>query len=311
VFSRAAGRSLRRSPKLSVAVFVVALALPGSAFGQATRTWVSGVGDDANPCSRTAPCKTWAGAISKTFIGGEIDALDPGGYGGVTITKSITLDGGGTFASILASGFTGVIVNIASGNANDPHQKVVLRNLSINGTGASGAVGTNTGINGIRVDAAKDVRVENLRIFNFGTGIDFTPASTPTRLIVDNTTIADNTNNGILASPGTTGTSGAANRVTLRDTRIYGNGADGIHTNNTPGPNKVSVNVFRSLIADNGVNGLLSDGSDSRFRISGNDISGNVTGLQSINGGRILSWGDNHIGANNIDGAPTGMLTPG
>jgi hypothetical protein len=62
----------------------------------------SGVGDDANPCSRTAPCKTWVGAISKTFIGGEINALDPGGYGPVTITKSITLDGGSEHASILA-----------------------------------------------------------------------------------------------------------------------------------------------------------------------------------------------------------------
>ena len=62
---------------------------------QATRTWISGVGDDANPCSRTAPCKTFAGAISKTAAGGEIDVLDPGGFGAVTITKAITLDGGG------------------------------------------------------------------------------------------------------------------------------------------------------------------------------------------------------------------------
>ena len=61
------------------------VAIPSSAFGQATRTWVSGVGDDVNPCSRTAPCKTWAGAISKTAAGGIIDALDPGGFGTVTI----------------------------------------------------------------------------------------------------------------------------------------------------------------------------------------------------------------------------------
>src|ERR1700685_738577 len=66
----------------------------GSAQAQATRTWISGVGDDANPCSRTAPCKTFAGAISKTAAGGEIDCLDPGGFGAVTITKSITLDCG-------------------------------------------------------------------------------------------------------------------------------------------------------------------------------------------------------------------------
>ena len=65
------------------------------AHAQATRTWVSGVGDDANPCSRTAPCKTFAGAISKTAAGGEINVLDPGGFGAVTITKSITISSRG------------------------------------------------------------------------------------------------------------------------------------------------------------------------------------------------------------------------
>src|SRR5213595_648241 len=98
------------------------------AFGQATRTWVSGVGNDANPCSRTAPCKTWAGAISKTLAGGEIDALDPGGFGAVTITKSITLDGGGgQVASVLAAGTNGIIVQAG---ANDV---VILRNLRLDG----------------------------------------------------------------------------------------------------------------------------------------------------------------------------------
>src|SRR5437016_7127525 len=87
---------------LSISLTLLVICLrPSAAHAQATRTWVSGVGDDANPCSRTAPCKTFAGAISKTAAGGEIDALDPGGYGAVTITKSITLEGAGTFASVL------------------------------------------------------------------------------------------------------------------------------------------------------------------------------------------------------------------
>src|SRR5713226_9839268 len=94
---------------LVIATFMFAFASLAQA--QATRTWVSGVGDDVNPCSRTAPCKTWAGAISKTAPGGEIDALDPGGFGGVTITKSITLDGSGTFASILVSGSNAININ--------------------------------------------------------------------------------------------------------------------------------------------------------------------------------------------------------
>src|ERR687883_908174 len=100
---------MRSLTRLLPALVLVALALPGSAFGQATRTWVSGVGDDANPCSRTAPCKTFAGAISKTAAKGEINCLDPGGFGGVTITKSLAIDCHEVFASILASGFTGVI----------------------------------------------------------------------------------------------------------------------------------------------------------------------------------------------------------
>src|SRR5438067_13940059 len=100
---------------------------------QASRTWVSGVGDDANPCSRTAPCKTFAGAISKTAPGGEIDALDPAGYGAVTITKAITIDGGGgQVASVLVSGTNGI--NVQAG----PTGVVILRNLRINGLSGSG-----------------------------------------------------------------------------------------------------------------------------------------------------------------------------
>src|SRR5438552_12482981 len=89
---------------------VLTLTMTAPAQAQATRTWVSGVGDDANPCSRTAPCKTFAGAISKTASGGEIDCLDPGGFGAVTITKAITLDCTGTFGSVLVSGTNGVVV---------------------------------------------------------------------------------------------------------------------------------------------------------------------------------------------------------
>src|SRR5664279_1409381 len=93
-------------------------AIAAPAHAQATRTFASGVGNDADPCSRTAPCKTFAGAISKTFINGEIDCLDPGGFGAVTITKSISIDCTGTYGSILASGTNGVVINIPVG-AND------------------------------------------------------------------------------------------------------------------------------------------------------------------------------------------------
>src|SRR6516164_7750591 len=128
--------------KTSYAVKLLAIVVCGATmmYAQATRTWVSGVGDDANPCSRTAPCKTFAGAISKTADGGEIDALDPGGFGALTITKSITLDGGGgQVASVLVAGTNGIVV--AAGAAD----VVIIRNLRINGISGSG----NGGLNGI------------------------------------------------------------------------------------------------------------------------------------------------------------------
>ncbi len=130
---------------------------------QATRTWVSGVGDDANPCSRTAPCKTFAGAISKTAAAGEINVLDPGGFGAVTITKSITIDGsGGSIAGVLVSGTNGIII---SAGATDT---VTLRNLDIDGIG--------TGANGIKIISAGKVKLENLKIYGFS-GTAVTPAA--------------------------------------------------------------------------------------------------------------------------------------
>src|SRR5438034_4959163 len=130
-----------------LAVCVACLICSSLAQAQATRTWVSGVGDDANPCSRTAPCKTFAGAISKTAACGEISVLDPGGFGAVTITKSITINGDGTLAGILAAGVNGVIVNAGASDT------IILRSISINGAC--------TGLDGIRFLAGKHLHVEN------------------------------------------------------------------------------------------------------------------------------------------------------
>src|SRR5277367_1461836 len=127
--------SLLKGALAAVAAMTLGTSL---AHAQATRTWVSGVGDDANPCSRTAPCKTWAGAISKTAAGGEMDALDPGGFGAVTITKSITLDGGGgQVASVLVAGTNGIVVQAGAADT------VILRNLRLNGISGTGTGGLN------------------------------------------------------------------------------------------------------------------------------------------------------------------------
>src|SRR2546421_11235729 len=118
----------------ALALVVFALATTALVQAQATRTWVSGVGDDANPCSRTAPCKTFAGAISKAAVGGEIDALDSGGFGGLSINKSITVDGAGNIASILVSGTNGININAAGST-------VTLRRIEITGITGAGLRG--------------------------------------------------------------------------------------------------------------------------------------------------------------------------
>jgi len=153
-----------RSSSLSLgfaAASLVVLVAASPAHAQ-TRTWVSGVGNDVNPCSRTAPCKTFAGAISKTAVNGEINCLDPGGFGAVTITKSITIDCHEVFASILNSGTNGINIPFDGFNAADVRKTVRLRNINFNGA--------DTGVNGIRITGGE------LRAKGIGEGLDIRTA---------------------------------------------------------------------------------------------------------------------------------------
>jgi hypothetical protein len=173
-------------------MFFVSIMLMLASFTQAqtSRTWISGVGDDVNPCTRTAPCKTFAGAISKTMMGGEIDLLDADGAGSVTITKSITIDGTGSMASIMAAASTGITINITDGK--DTAKAVRLRGLSINGQG--------TGSNGINIVAANSVTIEESVVDGFtGNGINVNAGAA----FVRNTSIRNNVV-GISVSTGAT-----------------------------------------------------------------------------------------------------------
>jgi hypothetical protein len=191
--------------KKQLSLFALVILGAATMYGQASRTWVSGVGDDANPCSRTAPCKTFAGAISKTAAGGEIDALDPGGFGALTITKAITLDGGGgQVASVLVAGTNGIVVQAG---ANDV---VIIRNLRINGITGSG----NGGLNGIRFLAGKDLNVENDYIFGFNNNcVDISMAASATVHIVGS--VFKNCQNGVSAQ-----TSSGTVKVGINETSI-------------------------------------------------------------------------------------------
>jgi hypothetical protein len=172
---------------LSLAISGIALAvaaLPGAAHAQATRTWLSGTGDDSNPCSRTSACKSLGGAMAKTAAGGEIDCLDPLGPGPATITKSLTIDCSGAFGSIIGGG-DGIVVNLAKSS-----DVVTLRGLSISGMGG--------GANGIRFSQTGTLNLDRVAISGFTqNGVDFEP-SADAQLFVSDTTTRDNGGAGVL-----------------------------------------------------------------------------------------------------------------
>jgi hypothetical protein len=280
--------------------------------GQATRTWVSGVGDDVNPCSRTAPCKTFAGAISKTAEGGEIDALDPAGYGTLTIVKAITIDGGtgSGWASVLNSGVNGFIVNVTSGT-HVSDAVVILRNITVNGASQSPSA---AGLNGINFIKGAQLIVENCFFEHQSTtGITETSMATTSVLRVNGCSFT-NTNTGILV----TTTSGFA--TAQIDRCNFNGGATGVNTTSnafvsirncmfaqTTGANGAvrsntgcQVNVTGSMFANNNVGAFAG----STIRLSDNDFYNNTTAIS----GTAESANNNRFRGNTTDGATANVI---
>ncbi len=305
---------MRIARHLSPIAFALAvLASAGSASAQATRTWVSGVGDDANPCSRTAPCKTFAGAISKTAAQGEISVLDPGGFGGVTITKSISIVADGSEGGLLVAGTNGIVINAG---VND---HITLRGLTLEGLG--------TGLGGIRFLAGAALHVEDCTINNFTTGIDFQPSGA-SELVVRNTVIRNTTaatGGGILIKPSGAGTalaliesSGVTNhrfglraepgsKVTVRNSYASNNSTNGFLAIAATGA--AELNLENVVASGNVGAGVRSEGSaNSIVRLWSSGVFNNGTGLQAVTGGQILSFGQNRNAGNTAAGAPTGNL---
>ncbi|HQR31889.1 MAG TPA: right-handed parallel beta-helix repeat-containing protein [Blastocatellia bacterium] len=289
------------------ALFMVVTACSSQAQAQATRTWVSGVGDDANPCSRTAPCKTFAGAISKTAAGGEISVLDPGGFGTVTITKSITINGDGQIAGVLSAGTNGIVVNAA---ATD---KVILKNLSI--------VGAGTGLDGIRFLAGNQLVVENVQISNVtgdgieaaltnggrlfvrnvnitacgGSGIKISTAAGVATASLDDVRI-QNVVNGVEVGAG-------SNFVMIQRSSLVSNSSNGILAATSP----AVISVENSTIAFN-TNGVNASVAGTTIRISGNGIYNNTQGVKFVAGAVVESDGTNKLGGNGSSQAPNSVI---
>jgi Periplasmic copper-binding protein (NosD) len=290
---------------------VGAMAMPllyaAPAQAQATRTWVSGVGDDANPCSRTAPCKTWAGAISKTTAGGEIDALDPGGFGGLTVTKSLTLDGGGgQVASTLVGGANGIV--FAAG-ATDI---LVIRNIRFQGVFGNGTTSA-PGLSAIVFNSGKTMIVDNCDITGFSVnGISISGAG---YVAVNNTRI-ENVPNGVGIQVLASGATADVNNVKVYQMKFGVSVASGAKANVTRsvfsnGTNGVEADGGGNLFVDNSVMSFNTVGvqvsASSTVTLGNNDITFNGTGVGG--GGTASSYVNNRIFGNGASNAIT-PLTP-
>lgn len=312
----------RSSFHISLLMFVILFTLSVAAQAQATRTWVSGVGDDANPCSRTAPCKTFAGAISKTATGGEINVLDPGGFGGVTITKSITISSEGLEAGVLVSGTNAIIINALSTSV------VVLRGLDIEGLG--------TGLDGIRViGGLAALHVENCTINAFrgtnGSGINIaTTTAGTTQVFIKDTIVRNNgngTGGGIIFRPAVGATVKASLDNVRSENNLFGVKAqdrttvsisNSVASGNTnagfsaqqAGTGAISLIIDHSASVNNGTDGVQSNSAtafpnNAIVRISNVTVTGNATGLNVVGTGQLISFQTNNVDGNGVNGAPT------
>jgi hypothetical protein len=300
------------------ALFVVAfvLTLASAAQAQASRTWVSGVGDDLNPCSRTAPCKTFAGAISKTAKDGEISVLDPGGYGAVTITKSIYINGthGAGYGSIINALVAAVIVNIT--DAADVRKAVRLRGLDMNGV--------STGTNGVNILAANTVWIEDCVIdgntgngSTTGIGIRASDADGVTVNVFDTMVHKNVTGLRMTTTTGfavanirncnfegnTTGIEAATNAfITVKDSRIASNSGDGIKAS----VSGATINVSDCVLAHNNGTALNASISGAVIRALSNQIVNNGTAYGLT--GTVKTDGQNRLDGNGSNNAPNGGL---
>ena len=309
---------LKLSKTITCAAFLGATMLSAApAYAQATRTWVSGVGDDVNPCSRTAPCKTFAGAISKTAAGGEINCLDPGGFGAVTITKSLVIDCHFTEGGALAGG-NGITVNALSTDV------VVIRGLDI--------FGVNPPSNGVRFIAGGALHIEDcvIRRFNAANsaGVSFAPSGA-SELFIRDTTITENgngiTGGGIVVQPTGTGTAkvtlqrvsldhnannglrvdsttsgGAGISVNVNSSQIAGNG-NGVSVNSGA---VITVGIFNTNIVNNSAIGIVATGASSTVMAGQSIITGNAGGVSASGGSSIGTFTDNYLEGNPNFAAP-------
>jgi len=301
---------------------------PVSAQAQLSRTFVSAAsGNDANNCDRGTPCRTFQGAHDKTNSDGEVIVLDPGGYGTLTITKSISVvnDGVGEAGMLVSGSGTGVGIVINAGDAS----YVNLRGITIQGIGGFERA--------MVINRAYSVTITNCVIRNHvSDGILFQPQGS-SLLSVSKTLVADNGGSGILVRPSTVSravkavfnrveaynnssdgifvtaevTTGGTLNATIANSIAANNGNTGFAAFSGNGAAKVDVMVVRSVSANN-LRGLVSTSnsmtSTATLRVGQSTVMGNATSWSVFSTDGILqSYGNNRIDGNG-DGNPAPPL---
>ena len=308
------------------ALFAGAVGFATPASAQATRTWISGVGDDANPCSRTAPCRTFAGSISKTAAGGEINCLDPGAFGGVTITKSISLICEGVVSGVLVSGTNAIIINGAGIN-------VLLSGFDVNGVG--------NGLNGVRFLNGSSLHLKNTTIRGFNAasafGVNFSPTDVAgATLVIDNVTLVNNgatsgATGGILVQPAAgvpatvlvsnsritdnnrggvridASAAGSSVKATISDSQIT-DSQIGLYARSAAGGGSANVTLVNSLVSGNASSGILSEDALTTVTVSNSLVTQNGNGLRVMTGGALVSQGGNVVVSNTTNGSFTATI---
>ena len=293
--------------------------------GPSSQTFVSAtLGSDSNPCTRMSPCLTFAAALAQTNAGGEIDVLDPGDFGPVTITKAISIDGDavGVAGTIPSPGTSGIVV---SAGARD---SINLRGLIFDGVNASGTSGV-VFLSGARL------HIENCVFLGFtAAGMTFSPgtgSAVTTQLVVQDTTIRNNAT-GLLIRP----TGGIAANAVLRRLHIDNNTGEGLRVDGTAASGAINatladstaslnagngidavsglgnVDIMRVVAASNGSAGIQSNqssGGTASVTVGGSVIYGNNFALEAISGAGLLSYANNQVIGNVTNGSFTGGAT--
>jgi len=297
---------------LIVGVLIALGLCAAPAHAQFARTFVSSVGNDANDCNRLTPCRTFQRAHDNTLANGEVTVLDPGGYGAVTISKTISIinDGVGEAGALVSGGANGITVAAGAADA------VSLRGLTIKGIGFGGG-------NGIVFNSGKSLTVENCAIRNLsvgsapsaGVGILFQP-STSSTLAVSNTFVADNIG-GVAVQPTAAANANATlSRTEMHNNSLVGFGVTGFNTTGTVaatvadsvaarnGNGFLAVSggttglmVVRSVAANNDF-GLQALGASATLRVGDSIVTGNTTGWVVAQGGTVQSYGNNAVNGN-------------